>query len=285
MIIADLENYNLGVLPIMRSDGTALYPVADLPLAVEKFKKYKIDESIYVVDVRQSQYFKQLFKVLELLGYKQKMVHLAYEFVKLPEGMMSSRLGRVITYEDLRAQAIKKALSETKKRHKDWADKKLNQVAERLVNGALKFEMLKVGADKAITFDISEALRFDGFTAAYLQYTYARIQSIIEKAIKQENKKARKQFEKLNEMKENNLIMKLAKYPEVMATAGKNYDPSEIAKYLFELAQEFNDYYHSVPILKSGRDIKQARLALISAVSQVIANGLDLLGIEVVDEM
>lgn len=290
-VIADLNKYNLGVLVILRGDGTALYPVADLSLAEEKFKKYKIDKSIYVVDVRQSLYFKQLFKILELLGYtavkpgisKKEMKHLGYEFVKLPDGMMSSRTGNVITYEDLRARGFKKAMSETKKRHKNWSEKKINETVNKIVNGALKFEMLKVGANKVITFDIDQALHFDGYTAAYLQYTGARIQSILRKA---ETKKFKSiDFKNLFEPKELELINKLAKYPEIVATAGKNYDPAEITKYLFELAQELNDYYHAVPVLKAKIEIRQARLILIMAVEQILKNGLGLLGIETMGEM
>ncbi len=286
-IIADLNKYNLGVLVILRSDGTALYPVADLPLAMEKFEKYKIDKSIYVVDVRQSLYFKQLFKVLELLGFKQETKHLSYEFVKLPDGMMSSRTGNVITYEDLRQEALERAALETRKRHQNWPKEKLNQVVEKIVVGALKFEMIKVSADKIITFDLEQALRFDGYTAAYLQYTGARINSIIKKSeVRSQKSEIRNlKFENLIEAKEAVLVNKLAKYPEIVALAGRNYDPSEIAKYLFELAQEFNDYYHSVPVLKAKNEIKAARLALIMAVSQVIKNGLGLLGIETVEEM
>ncbi|MEK7557833.1 MAG: arginine--tRNA ligase [Patescibacteria group bacterium] len=286
-VIADLEKFNLGVLLFLRSDGTALYPVADLPLAIEKFKKYKINKSIYVVDARQSLYFKQLFKVLELLGFKQEMKHLSYEFVKLPEGMMSSRTGNVITFDDLYLQALEKALLEIKKRHQDWNDEKIKLVAKKIVIGVLKFEMIKVSADKVITFDIEQALRFDGFTSTYLQYTVARINSIMSKS-KVESRKSKKSevvLDNLKDIKEHFLIIKLAKYPEIIKIAGENYDPSEIAKYLFELAQEFNDYYHSVQILKTEEEIMQARLALIMAVKQVVMNGLELLGIEVVEEM
>jgi len=253
-------------------------------LAEEKFKKYKVDQSIHVVDARQSLYFKQLFKVLELLGFKQELKHLSYDFVKLPEGMMSSRTGNVITYEDLRSLALAKAVEETKKRHKNWSEKKINEVSDKLVNGALKFEMIKVGADKIITFGLEQALRFDGCTAAYLQYTGARIKSIIRKT---RNAKLATQikYEMLNEAKESAIVNKLARYPEAVAAAGKNYAPDELAKFLFELAREFNDYYHAVPVLKAKTEVRQARLALISAVSQVIKNGLGLLGIEVVEEM
>jgi len=304
-IIADLDKFNLGVLLFLRSDGTALYPVADLPLARDKFKKYKIDKSIYVVDIRQTLYFKQLFKVLELLGYaltrlgtgKKEMVHLSYEFVKLPSGMMSSRTGQVITYEDLREQIIKKAISETKKRHQDWGDKKIKETANKLAIGAIKFEMIKVNADKIITFDINQALRFDGFTAAYLQYTYARINSIIRKSkvhCRGGTGKSQKSIPpwrekiqnlKLENIKEQQLIIKLAKYPEVVKMAGEKYDPAELAKYLFDLARDFNDYYHSVPVLKAKMEVREARLLLIKSVSQVIANSLALLGIEVMKEM
>ncbi len=289
-IIANLEKYGLDILMFLRSDSTALYPVADMPLAMEKIKKYRLDKSIYVVDVRQSLYFKQLFKVLELLGQKKEMIHLSHEFVKLPAGMISSRAGNVITYEDLRERVLNKAISETKKRHKNWSEKKIKQVAAAITNGAIKFEMIKVSANQVITFDINQALRFDGFTAAYLQYTYARINSILKKADNSLTAQTGRQtteidFSKLNEQKEYELVMRLAKYPEAVLKAGENYDPSEIAKYLFELTQAFNDYYHSVPVLKAKKEIREARLILITAVSQIIVNGLSLLAIEVVEEM
>jgi arginyl-tRNA synthetase len=291
-IIADLEKINLGVLVFLRSDGTALYPVADLPLAVKKFKKYKLDRSIYVVDVRQGQYFKQLFKVLESMGYKQEMIHLGYEFVKLPSGMMASRTGKVITFEAFWEEAYRRATEETKKRHEGWPIKKIEVVAKKILIGAMKFEMTKVSRTAVITFDIEKALRFEGFTAAYIQYTYARMRSIARKAgisnfSRKRDPDQRWQFpiSNLNHLKEHGLIMKLAKYPEAVKRAGVEYEPSEIAKYLFELAQEFNDYYHEVPVLKAEPEIRAARLVLIGAVSQVLANGLDLLGIETMEEM
>lgn len=283
-IIADLEKYDLGILVLMRSDGTALYPVADLPLATHKIEKYKLDKSVYVVDVRQSLYFKQLFKLLELMGYKQEFVHLGYDFVKLPSGMMSSRSGNVITYEDLKMKMRERTEDETGERHEEWSEEKIEKVANTIANGAIKFEMLKVSANQVITFDVEKALRFEGYTAAYLQYTYARIKSIIRKA-ENEIEKFENNPEKLSEPKEYELVMKLAKYSEVVERAGKEYNPSEIAKYLFELAQLFNDYYHCVPVLKSEDEIRQARLFLLLDISQVIANGLDLLGIEVLEEM
>ncbi len=280
-IIADLEKYGLGVLVVLRSDGTALYPVADIPLAQEKFEKYNLDISIYVVDNRQTLYFKQLFKVLELLGYKQEMVHLAYDFVKLPDGMISSRSGNIITYEELNHKLREKIYKETCSRHPDWSQEKIEKVVNVLSVGTIKFEMLKIGADQIITFDINKALSLDGFTIAYLEYTAARISSILRKASKQ--KSYIKEEIQINE-KERSLIMVLAKYPEVVKKASKNYNPSEIAKYLFDLSRLFNDYYHQVKILNTNIE-REFRLFLIKSIRQIINNGLKLLGIECLEEM
>lgn len=283
-IIANLEKYKLGVLPIIRTDGTALYPVADLALAKEKFKNYKIEESIYVVDVRQSLYFQQLAKIFELLGYKQKIKHLGYDFVTLPDGMMSSRSGNVITYNELSQKIFDKLIIETKKRHEDWTGDRIQQVAWRLTISTIKFEMLKVGADKIIVFDIEEALRFDGFTACYLQYGYVRLKSIIRK--EEFNFFAPPvDLNELKEVREKELLIKLARYPEVLKLAGEKYNPSELAKYLFELVQLFNDYYHNVNILKAEKNQSRARLALVKAIAQVLGNGFEILGLKIIEEM
>lgn len=282
-VIANLEKYNLGVLLFLRSDGTALYPVADLPLAIKKFKKYKLDESIYVVDVRQSLYFEQLFKILELLGYKYKMIHLGYEFVKLPSGMMSSRTGNVITYEELRAEAIVRAVAETKNRHSDWSEKKINEIAREIVIGAIKFEMLKVGKEQAITFDLDKALRFEGFTAAYLQYTHARICSIIRKA--KVKKIGKVNFDKLQEKWEYNLVIELVKFPEILEKAARNYNPAVLADYLYNLAKVFSDFYRDVKVIGLDPEIEKARVALVEGVKTVLAKGLNILGIDAPKEM
>lgn len=286
-IIADLEQYKLGVLPVIRSDGTALYPVADFGLTFHKVKKYKLDTSIWVIDIRQRQHFDQLFKVLELAGLKADLQHLLYDFVKLPSGMMSSRSGNVITYEDIKKQTIAEAVRETKQRHVDWPEKKIANVARVLAFGALKFEMIKVSGEKVITFDVATALRFDGFTAGYIQYAYARIQSIVRKT-PAAVKKARPDFATLTESRERNLIMTLGRFPDIVRKAGETYQPSEIAKYLYELAQLYSDYYHVVPMLNDKTlpaVIAISRVELSKAVAVVIKRGLDLLGIEVIEEM
>ncbi len=284
-IIADLEEYGLGVLVVLRSDNTATYPVADIPLAMAKQKKYRADTSVYVVDVAQTLYFKQLFKILELMGHKEELEHLAYEFVKLPGGAMSSRTGNIVSYEELKQKLMDKTVAETKERHSDWSEEKIKATAITLAISAMKFEMIKVGAKQIITFDIKKALEFSGYTAAYLLYTVARINSIFKKAESRKQKAESRYFDKLKETSEHRLLMQAAKYPEIVKRAGESYDPSGIARYLFELAQEFNDYYHQVSILKAEKGIKEARLALLQSIQTVLKNGLGLLGIVTLEEM
>ncbi len=284
-VIADLEEYDLGVLVFLRSDGSATYPVADIPLAKSKFDEFDLDASIYVVDIRQALYFKQLFFIMKQMGYKKPMIHLGYDFVKLPDGMMSSRSGNTITYEDLKKLLMDKIQKETRSRHVDWTDERIDVVSKTLTKAVIKFEMLKTGAQQTITFDIDKSLSFQGYTAAYLLYSSARISSIIKKSGLSEARilKTKKIF--LNENKEHELIIKLAKYPDAVKQAAKNFDPSIICKYLFELAQDFNDYYHSVVILKAENEKIKAKLLLILSIKQVLVNGLNLLGIDVIEEM
>lgn len=283
-IIADLNEYNLGVLPIVRTDGTALYPVADLALASHKFSKYNLESSIYVVDVRQSLNFKQLFKVLSLAGHTENLIHLPYDIVTLPEGVMSSRSGNVISYEKLRDRLNERLSSETKKRHEDWTDSRLKKVVESLSISTIKFEMLKVNAEKIITFNMDEAARSEGFTACYVLYSYARMKSIIRKGgVLSRFSKAN--LELLTEIKEKELLLKISKYPEVLKLAAEKYNPAEIIKYLFELSQMFNDYYHSCNILKANKELKLARLELLRSLFQVMLNGFSIAGMEALEEM
>jgi arginyl-tRNA synthetase len=211
------------------------------------------------------------------------MIHLGYEFVKLPSGMMSSRTGNVITYESLWEEAIARAMSETKKRHVGWSKKKVKEVAEKIVVGAIKFEMVKVGKEQKITFDVNRALSFDGFTAAYLQYTHARVCSILKKVgVKKINVSS---LDKLKEKWEYSLSLELGKFPEVIKQASALYNPAILADYLYSLAKIFSDFYRDVRVLGAGREIVAARLALLSAVKIVLAKGLDLLGIAAPDKM
>lgn len=281
-IIADLEEFNLGVLPIIRSDGTALYPVADLALARMKFKEFKLQESVYVVDIRQGLYFKQLAKIFELAGDNFKITHLGYDFVTLKSGMMSSRSGNVITYNQIWTEAFNRANQEVASRHADWSSSQIQETSTKLAIAALKFEMLKVSGNKVISFDVDEALRFEGFTAAYLQYTGARLASILRKA---QEKKVVADYSLLNHPKEIFLAISLERFFEAVAKAGDQRDPAVIARYLFELAQAFNDYYHEVPVLKAEESLVVARLELLRSIRQVFINGFALLGFTYLEEM
>ncbi len=283
-IIADLRKYKLGILVIMRADGTSLYPVADIPLAIYKTKKYKLDENIYIVDIRQSLYFRQLFKLLKLLGLKSKPKHLSYEFVKLPQGMMSSRFGKVITYEEIKEKILKHSIKETEKRHTNWTNKKIEKTALDITIAAMKFDILKQSAKTVITFDLKKALKFEGFTAPYLQYTYARINSILKKFHSFNSKLSQIDFDAMN-FQEKQLVLKISKYPEIIKDSAENYEPSIIAKYLFELSQTFNDYYHTTPVLRTEKKLTIMRVQLLKAIAQTLKNGLNLLGIKTINEM
>ena len=183
-VIADLKEFDLDVLVLIKSDGTALYGIKDIPLAFKKVKKYKPDKMVYVVDARQKLYLQQIFKILDLLGLKQEKIHVMYDFVNLKEGAMASRKGNVVSFDEFYKKMLQKSTEETKKRHKDWDDERINEVAEKISLAAMKIGMLKFGNNKVITFDMDEALSFDGKTGPYLLYTAARINSIKEKVEK-----------------------------------------------------------------------------------------------------
>lgn len=285
-IIADLEKYKLGVLVLLRADGTSLYGLKDIPLAIKKFKKFKVDKSLYLVDTRQSQYLKQIFKILELMGFKKEMVHIPYEFVELKSGIVSSRTGNIVTYEEVRDAAMARVVAETKERHADWSEKKINEVSFKIFLAALKFGMIKQASDKVITFDLEEALKFDGFTGPYLQYTNARINSILKKADEQGIKLAGKlDFKTLATNIEKQLLKDLISYPQIISAAQKNNDPAVLAQFLFSLSQNFNTFYHELPVLKADENIKLARLVLIKSIRQVLENGFVLIGIPILKEM
>ncbi|MFH1522713.1 MAG: arginine--tRNA ligase [Patescibacteria group bacterium] len=282
-IVFDGGQYGLDTRVFLNSKGLPTYEGKELGLAFREFEDFgKIDLCIHNVAVEQISFFKVTFKVEELLNkikFAGKQYHNAYEFVGLKKGKMSSRKGEVILGNDILNEANNRILRKIKNR-KEVKNKK--EVAEVVGVGAIKYGFLKISPFKYLAFDMEESVNFSGDSGPYLQYTYARIRSIIRKS----GAKATKWLPShLVGDKENEIIMKLAKYPEVVEKAGTIYDPSEIAKYLFELAQLFNDYYHSVPVLKAEKDVRQARLELIRSVSQVLKNGLELLGIKVVESM
>lgn len=282
-IIIDLEKYNLKKFLLLKSDGSSLYSTKDLALAQLKFKKFKIKESILVVDTRQNFYLQQLFKTLEVMGFKEKMAHIPYEFVTLKEGAMASRSGNVVLFEDFFEQIVAHAEKETIQRHKNWPEKKIKAVAKKIALSAIKFNMLKVNNGSIIVFDIDEALSFDGFSGPYLQYTLSRISSVVKKAgVKSFG---RIDYSKLNTDLEKELILKLAEFPEAVRQAKNDNEPSVVTKYLFDLSRLFANFYQQAPILASESGTRQARLVLLLAVRQVLSNGLALMGIEPMEQM
>lgn len=281
-IIVDLEDQNLGVNLLVRSDGTLLYNAKDLALAERKEQDYESARSIYVIDARQSLAMQQLFATLKLMGLKRNLEHLSYEFVTLKGGAMASRKGNVVKYDDFRDQMFDLALTETTKRHQDWTDKQLDQAARKITFAAMKFPMLKQDLDKMITFDVEEALSFDGFSGPYILFSIARAKSILKKA----EVKPKVTGKYYSEPVEHELLVKLAMFPEVLLNIASSLHVSTLPQYLFDLAQTFSEFYEAVPVLKAEPDVAvSAKLALVDATRQVLENGLALLGIESLDEM
>ena len=285
-IIIDLTQCGLDIALIRKSTGAGVYLTSDFGLAIKKFKKYKVDESINITGSEQDFYFKQLFKVLELYGFKHKMSHIGYGLVNLPSGKMSSRAGNVILYDDLRDEVFARMLAEAQTRHTDWSKKKMEKTALVLTMAILKFTMQKHEANKVITFDLKEAVSFEGFSAPYLLYVVARINSLLRKSKVHKVCKVHKVLAKLATSEEKKLLMLIGEYGEVVKKAMENKNPSVIAKYCFDLAQAFNDFYNKHSVLSAeNKELTLARLALCGAVKKVLVDALGLLTIDVVEEM
>lgn len=280
--IVDLKDQDLGVNLLIKTDGTLLYNAKDLGLAMKKEDDYHPTRSIYVIDERQSHAMRQLFATLKLMGFERELQHLSYEFVTLEGGAMAARKGNVIRYEDLRDALVDEARRETKSRHEDWSEKKIEKVVQAVAFAALRFSMLKQDTAKKIVFNLEEAVSFEGFTGPYLLYTYARIHSLLKKAGR---KKPKQTTSTLTHPTEHQLVFLLAKYPEVVFDTAQTLQPSMLAQYLFDLAKTFAEFYAQVPVLtKEGAQLCE-RLALVRAVGEVLHQGLSLLGIDPVDEM
>jgi arginyl-tRNA synthetase len=274
---------------ILRSDGTTLYSTKDLALAKQKFEKYHVDRSIYVVDFRQDLHFQQIFKILELWGFPQasKCYHLSYGYVTLPEGAMSSRRGKVALFKNVYDEAIRRALAVESERSGNVPEEQRIKIAEEIGLGALVYSMLSVDNKKDIVFDINEALSFDGRTGPYIQNAHVRANSILKKANVQT-------FERLNaatfdyelDKHETELIEQISRFPAAAQQAANEYRPLVMAQYVYELANAFHSFYHAVPVLQSeDENVRNARLRLVAAAKQTIANALRLLDIQAPDVM
>ncbi|MFH1511515.1 MAG: arginine--tRNA ligase, partial [Candidatus Woesearchaeota archaeon] len=284
-LVIDLEKYNLGIYLLLRNDGVALYSTKDLALAKEKFDAYQIDRSLYVVGSEQELYFKQLFKTLELMGFEQakKCRHISYGLVMLPEGKMSSREGNVVLYDELRDKLYEAAEKGITERHKDWKRKQVHQTKQILAFSGLKFSMVQKEPNKSIVFDWEKALEFEGETGPYVQYVHARICSIFKKHDGELPEQA--DYNLLTHEMEEKILALLFRFKEAVEDAAEHYRPHVMARYLLDLSQAFNEFYHELPVLQAEQNLMNARLILAASVAQVIKNGLNLLGIEAPEAM
>jgi arginyl-tRNA synthetase len=281
-IIIDLKKDDLPVWLLLKSDGTALYSTQDLALAEEKFKKFKIDKSIYVVGSEQRLHFQQLFKTLQKMGFRKakKCYHLAYALVALRSGKMSSREGTAILYSDLKHEMLKKAMNEVAERNPEMAVKTQNELAEKIMMSAMKYSMLNVGNNKTIFFDWDTALEFEGDTGPYLQYATVRAKRILEKAGKKPTL-AGIQFKLLDSKDAQRLIKQIAKLPSVIREAAETYQPHIISNYAYSLADKFSTFYTTNPVIEAETpELKAARIALVNATYKTLQKALYLLGIE-----
>jgi arginyl-tRNA synthetase len=286
-VVVDLENQKLGIFLIRKSDGTSLYATKDLALAFLKMREYpKLARSMMVVDNRQSLYFKQLFVTLKSMGVRVPMEFVGHEFVTLKSGAMSSREGNIVTWQELRDESMSYAMSETKKRHLDWSEKKIAETAWALVIGGLNFGMLKQDSEKIIVFDQEKSLSYDGDTGPYVQYAVTRLKSILKKA-KWKRKTGAKpeELSNLTHDTEKRLALVLAAFPQVIVRAGNDLRPSPIAEWCLSAATAANAFYRDVSVLDSEPALKAARLRLIASNCLVLEQALSILGITVPDEM
>ena len=278
-----LEKETYRTLPILRSDGTTLYATKDLALTKRKFKDYQVDRSVWVIDTRQSLYMDQIFKVMELWGFEQahQCTHLAYEFVTLPEGAMSSRAGNAVPYDDVAAVAVARAreIVEEKTRAVALTGVQKARIAQAVGIGSLKYAMLNRDNNRVIVFDIDEALSFDGNAAPYIQYAHARACRILERV--GELPAGELTFDTL-QPEEIDLIQQLGDFPSELQRAASEHKPLIVANYVYELARRFNDFYADIerrPVLTAPEPQRAMRIALVAATRQALANGLALLGI------
>ena len=288
---ADLSNEGLDQKLLLRADGTSVYMTQDIGTADLRFKDYPIDKMIYVVGNEQNYHFQVLSILLDRLGFKwgKELVHFSYGMVELPNGKMKSREGTVVDADDLMEEMVSAArrTSEELGKFADMTENERNEIARIVGMGALKYFILKVDARKNMLFNPEESIDFNGNTGPFIQYTYARIRSIMRKAEAEGIvlPTVLPDTLPLNE-KEVQLIQKLNSFEAVVEQAGKDYSPSGIANYCYELTKDFNQFYHDYSILNAeSAEAKTLRLALAKNVAKTIKNGMQLLGIEVPERM
>ena len=285
---ADLTNEGLDKKLLLRSDGTSVYMTQDIGTAEMRFQDYPIDKMIYVVGNEQNYHFQVLSILLDRLGFKwgKELVHFSYGMVELPNGKMKSREGTVVDADDLMQLMVEDAYKTSMELGKfdDMTEEERREIARIVGMGALKYFILKVDARKNMLFNPEESIDFNGNTGPFIQYTYARIRSILRKSEKGIVKS--EEFATALNEKEVELIQKMSEYGAAVEQAGKDYSPSGIANYCYELTKVFNQFYHDFSILNEpDENIKAMRLVLARNVAKIIKNSMALLGIEVPERM
>ena len=286
---ADLTNEGLDHKLLLRSDGTSVYMTQDIGTAKMRFADYPIDKMIYVVGNEQNYHFQVLSLLLDRLGFKwgKDLVHFSYGMVELPEGKMKSREGTVVDADDLMDEMVSTALAVSAELGKldGCTEEEVANITEMVGLGALKYFLLKVDPRKNMTFNPKESIDFNGNTGPFIQYTYARIRSVLRKAVEAGMNTAA--YDGVQPMeREITLIQRLADYPAVVAEAGRTYSPALIANYAYDLVKEYNQFYHDCSILREEDEAKRAlRLALSEVTASTISSAMSLLGISVPERM
>jgi arginyl-tRNA synthetase len=284
----DLTDDGLDQKLLLRSDGTSVYMTQDLGTAEQRFDEYKFDKLIYVVGNEQDYHFKVLKLILLKLGYKwsDDIYHLSYGMVELPEGKMKSREGTVVDADDLIDVMVRTAreVSEELGKLNEMTSEEADNIVNTIGLGALKYFILKVDPKKTMLFNPKESIDFNGNTGSFIQYTYARIKSILRKV--EGTSFAEGLDNATPEVKELELIKLVETFPETVKLAGENFSPALVANYIYDLAKEYNQFYHDYPILKEENSAnKKMRLALSFQISEIIKKGMLMLGINVPEKM
>ncbi len=292
----DLSSENLGFCVLLKSDGNGLYSTKDVELARRKFEDHAIERSVYVVDMRQALHFKQVFASLKRLGFSfaDQCFHLQYNFVELPDGAMSSRKGNIVPLVQLIHQMEKQVKDNYLSRYAtEWSQAEIDSTATVVAQGAIKYGMLRMDPNKKIVFDMNEWLKLDGESGPYIQYAYARIQSILRKF--EMHKLEKPSLEKsdsqitgvyLKQPSELQLLLLLGQLNSQVSLAIESYRPNVVCNYLYEVAKQFSQFYHECSIGHAEtEELKKDRLALATATALVLKEGLSLLGIPVPERM
>ncbi len=287
---ADLRNDGLDEKLLLRTDGTSVYMTQDIGTAKLRYQDYPIDKMVYVVGNEQNYHFQVLSLLLDKLDFAwgKELVHFSYGMVELPEGKMKSREGTVVDADDLIAEMVAQALETSNERGKlsECTEEEVQDIARRVGLGALKYFILKVDPRKNMTFNPKESIDFNGNTGPFIQYTYARIKSILRTANENGIELHKVDSSVVISEKESNLIQLLNDYPTVVRQACEEFSPALIANYVYDLVKEYNQFYQSSPIMREeNADIRNLRLVISRNVAKVIASGMNLLGIEMPERM